>query len=105
MVRPAPAAAIWVASVERLDAARAELDRAAAELHAIAFSDIGDYFGEGFRPLPLSEVPPAARKALKTHRVTRRTRRDGSVSETVVVRLHDKHKALACLARLYGLPG
>ena len=74
-----------------------------SELAAIAFSDIGDYFDADGRPLPLADLPPAARKALAVHRVTLRTLSDGSVRESIRVRLHDKGRALNTLAGCRGM--
>lgn len=83
---------------ERVATARTVLERAVGELAAIAFSDIGDYFDADGRPLPLGDVCPAARRALAVHRVTQRTLPDGSVRESVCIRLHDKGRALRALA-------
>jgi len=88
---------------ERVATARTVLERAVGELAAIAFSDIGDYFDADGRPLALADVSPAARKALAVHRVTQRTLSDGSVRESVCVRLHDKGRALRTLAGCRGM--
>ena len=89
--------------VGRVATARAALERATGELAAIAFSDIGDYFDAVGRVLPLEEIAPVARKALKTYSVKRHTLRDGSECKRFVVRLHDKGRALAMLARGLGM--
>jgi len=98
LTRRASARVSWAALAERASTARAALDRIAGELAAIAFSDIGDYFDADDRPLPLADVCPAARRALAVHRVTQRTLPDGSVRESVCIRLHDKGRALRALA-------
>lgn len=82
MTRRASACVSWGALAERVSTARTVWERAVSELAAIAFSDIGDYIEADGRPLPLADVPPAARKALAAHRVTRRTLPDGSVRES-----------------------
>jgi hypothetical protein len=82
------------------------------ELAAIAFADIRALFDRRGRPLPLDEVPPALRAAVKTfeaRRVRRQATRGGDrVTETVeVVRveLWSKLATLDALARHRGMSG
>jgi phage terminase small subunit len=78
---------------------RVSRDRIIRELAAVAFADIGDVIGDDWRPLPLTEIPPAARRTVA--RLSIRRAPDGSESVSVV--LCSKLAALDKLCRHLGL--
>src|SRR5262249_45227091 len=78
---------------------RTDAARVTRELATIAFADIRDIFDDGWRMVPLSEIPPATRRAIS--RVT--VRRTPNGAELVSVVLSPKLAALDRLARHLGL--
>ena len=62
--KPKVAAAVVAAIEEREQRTQITGDRVLMEVHAMAFVDVGDIYDERGVLLPLSKMPPAARKAI-----------------------------------------
>jgi phage terminase small subunit len=83
---------------------RVTADRIIAELAGIGFGDIGDLLDpKTNNALPMNRVPPHARKLIQEASVEETVNRDGSVTTRRKIKLKSSEKALATLAKHFGL--
>lgn len=104
--KPEIAAAIASGKAKQLEAANVKAVHVLEELRRLSFADLADMVDATTGKLkPLHEMPPAARAAIASVKLTKKnlTAGYGVMEDVVELKLWDKPRALEMLAKHFGL--